>query len=801
MKLKKIFTHGALTGLLVLPSLAQAGTMERVSVAADGSQANFGQSQTTKAMSDDGRYVAFTGPASLVSGGLAGTDVFVRDRLLGTTEVVSIAGDGSRGNASSFRGSVSADGRYVTFISTASNLVEGDTNGQNDIFVHDRQTGNTVRVSVSSDGAQANNSSDCPKLSGNGRFVVFSSNATNLVADDNNSANDIFVHDLQTGVTERISMASDGNPSNSLCNYPAISADGRFVAFVSNASNLVEGDTNGQHDVFVRDRLNNSTERVSVASDGTEADSWSYWPSLSGDGRYVAFYSLAGNLVNGDTNGVFDVFLHDRESGITDRISVSPEGVEANGYSALPILSPDGRFVAFSSTAGNLVADDTNGTWDVFVHDRENGGVERVSVASDGSEGNSYSQWSSLSADGRIVSFMSTASNLVADDTNATWDVFAHDRALVNQAPIADAGSDQVVECGGAVTAAFLDGSASIDPDGDVLSYLWAGSFGSGSSESFWADFSLGSHSVVLTVADGNGGTASDDVTVTIVDQTPPVLNAPADVVLEAVSANGASYSLTPSANDLCGSVNISVTPELAEYPLGTTLVQIRATDSSGNSSDALVTVQVQDTIAPVVAVPADVTVEATDVLTEVELGLAAATDAVGVVSLTSDAPEAFPVGTTVVAWTAVDAAGNIGTATQTVTVADTKAPSFVLTVLKKVLRHHDKKMVHVATVSQVADLLDPEPVVDIMIASNQAEDGKGAGKKTADWEIRQVGDIWEIWLRAERSGREGDRLYSYTVTAADFSGNSKSLNGKTIVPHDNGKHRAVHAKVRGKKK
>ena len=161
--------------------------------------------------------------------------------------------------------------------------------------------GNTTRVSVASDGTQSNNSSYNPSISANGRYVAFESEATNLVRGDTNNFRDIFVHDRQTGQTTRVSVASDGTQANGHSYDPSISADGRYVAFASLANNLVSGDTNDQQDIFVHDRQTGQTTRVSVASDGTQASGHSFNPSISADGRYVAFVSSASNLVGGDT--------------------------------------------------------------------------------------------------------------------------------------------------------------------------------------------------------------------------------------------------------------------------------------------------------------------------------------------------------------------------------------------------------------------------------------------------------------------------------------------------------------------
>src|SRR5438093_412858 len=295
----------------------------------------------------------------------------------------------------------------------------------------------TERVSVASDGTtEGNDASLGSALSADGRFVAFDSAATDLVAGDTNGVSDVFVHDRQTGTTERVSITSDGTQGNgksgllSFAFPPALSADGRFVAFVSFATNLVAGDTNGATDVFVHDRQTGTTERVSVASDGTQGNAASAGAALSADGRFVAFHSTATNLVAGDTNGKTDVFVHDRQTGITERVSVASDGTQGNNASSYPALSADGRFVAFDSDATDLVAGDTNGTNDVFVHDGQTGTTERVSVASDGTQGNGPSSGAALSADGGLVAFHGTATNLVAGDTNGTYDVFVHDRPV-----------------------------------------------------------------------------------------------------------------------------------------------------------------------------------------------------------------------------------------------------------------------------------------------------------------------------------------------------------------------------------
>jgi Tol biopolymer transport system component len=385
-------------------------------------------------ISADGRFVAFeSGASTLVAGDTNGFyDVFVHDRQLGTTERVSVATGGVQGNGHSANASISAEGRFVAFESYATNLVVGDTNGTGDVFVHDRQSGTTERVSVATNAVEGNHMSFMPSISADGRFVAFSSAASTLVTGDTNGLEDVFVRDRQLGTTERVSVATGGVQGNSSVAVfysvgGSITGDGRFVAFTTTAFNLVAGDTNHEWDVFVHDRQAGTTERVSVATNGAQGNSHSGSPSISADGRFVVFYSNASNFFAGDTNGEYDVFVHDRQLGTTECMSVAIGGAPGNFISTVPSISADGRFVAFYSLATNLVAGDTNGRHDVFVRDRQLGTTARVSVSTSGAQGNNGSDDNAISANGRFVAFASGASNLVAGDTGS-WDIFVRDR-------------------------------------------------------------------------------------------------------------------------------------------------------------------------------------------------------------------------------------------------------------------------------------------------------------------------------------------------------------------------------------
>lgn len=329
--------------------------------------------------------------------------------------------------------SISGDGRFVAFSSWATNLVTGDTNDRQDIFVRDRMSGTLELVSAASDGTQADAESYDPHLSADGRFVVFESDATTLVAADTNGARDIFVHDRAAGTTERVSVATGGGQAANSSNRPAISADGRFVAFDSQAENLVPTDANGLTDIFVRNRVEGTTERISVAADGTEGDGSSFWADLSADGGLVAFQSSSLNLVPGPPASPLSsgqIFVKDRTTGSLSLVSTSSEGGRANGPALVPHISADGGHLVFTSTATNLSAWDLNGDDDAFVKDLETGDLERITIASTAVANDGGAAYGpAISADGRFVAFASGGTNLVPGDTNTAPDIFVRDLA------------------------------------------------------------------------------------------------------------------------------------------------------------------------------------------------------------------------------------------------------------------------------------------------------------------------------------------------------------------------------------
>ncbi len=400
-----------------------------------------------------------------------------------TTERISLRTNGNEANDDSDQPDISADGRFIAFSSDATELVSGDDNNARDIFVHDRETGSTERVSLNSDGEEANFDSDAPAISDDGRFVTFHSFATNLRDNDTNGVADIFLHDRQSGDTTVVNIVLGGQ-ADDISYDPDISGNGQFITFWSHASNLVGGDTNEVADVFRYDRIAQTMFRASLDSNGVQGNGHSRYPTISQNGRYLAFESDASNLTSGDTGIYRDVFWHDMNTGETKRVSLRHNDQEANGDSFEAAIAADGRYVAFTSLANDITDNDDNvrrdifvrdtqndttelitavmgdiDTWElpsisgngryvtyrgrpapeppqqacqgvlceIFVYDRQTDTVTQASVSSGGTVADGDSYQSVLAADGRYLAFSSKATNLVANDDNGRRDIFLRD--------------------------------------------------------------------------------------------------------------------------------------------------------------------------------------------------------------------------------------------------------------------------------------------------------------------------------------------------------------------------------------
>lgn len=412
---------------------------------------------TRPTVSNDGRFVAYKSESSnLVAGGVnpAG-DIFLTDVLAATTIRVNLLPGGEQMSSGASAGNpvMSRNGRFVAYGCSAA-IAADDTNQRDDIVVYDAESGISVVVSRSSSGAQGNQSSEGPiALSENGRFVAFESGATNLVAGDTNGNTDVFLRDRdpdgdgifdQAGaVTVRASVAADGSQLPAGAGSPGVSDNGRFVVFRSLASQTVSGDTNNVADIFLRDRQLGTTTRVSIATDGTQANAHCDSPVISGDGRYVAFASLSTTLVSGPTGVHNHVFLRDTLAGTTSIVSLDSNGLLGNNHAANPAISTDGRFIAWDSYATNLVGGDTNSFKDVFVRDRVTAITSRISVSSSGTQADDDSMQVGMSGDGSYFVFASEAGTLTDVYSNGT-NIHLHQRGTCTQ-PYFLAGPDGAI--------------------------------------------------------------------------------------------------------------------------------------------------------------------------------------------------------------------------------------------------------------------------------------------------------------------------------------------------------------------
>ncbi|HVW31794.1 MAG TPA: hypothetical protein VHL53_04580 [Acidimicrobiia bacterium] len=441
-------------------------------------------------MNADGRYLVFDSDGKQVMGSPADPvgirDVYLYDRVAGTMERISVGPNGARAHlpeansqgacpnqpnpCGSQRGTISADGRYVAFWSSADNLVAGDTNGHTDAFLRDRQTGQTILLSKGYNGAQADGDSRRPVVSRDGQYVAFESAADNLVAPasctttggggggllgglfgggggqqtctggDTNKADDVFLYKISDGSLTLVSGVN-GAAAGGASNRPSLSGDGHLVAFQSSAGNLIPGVSGNQ--VYIKDMTTGAITLVSSDSGGTPGNKLSESPSVSADGRFVSFDSKATNFAQDDTGGDMDVFVKNLTNGAITQASVKTGGGQATGTDGSTIvggdstISADGRWVAFWSNATTLVPNDTNATTcqksssdppcaDVFVHDMQTNTTTRI-TSTNGVEGNGNSYSPALSMDGRFVAIDSKATTLDPSGGGANnEDIFVH---------------------------------------------------------------------------------------------------------------------------------------------------------------------------------------------------------------------------------------------------------------------------------------------------------------------------------------------------------------------------------------
>ena len=468
------------TGDITTELLATTLNVIRVSSTASNAQAKGGDSYNLQFF-EDGQRVIFESTASnlVTNDSNAQSDIFVKNIVTGAINRISTTSSNAQAlGGDSTQARVSTNGNYAVFTSLAANLVSADTNNHADIFLKNLLTNQITRVSTSTAGVEANGASKQADLSLNATKVVFTSSATNLVTDDTNAFDDIFYKDVTTNVIQKLSVSSSGIQSNGDSWGARLSNDGTRVVFVSNANNLIVGDTNNLSDIFVKDIATQEVIRVNVTKLGQQANQSSDNAVFSKDGTKVLFTSEANNLVEGDTNNVRDVFVKDLITDELIRVTQNKAGEQANGVSYNAQFSPDGRQIVFSSLASNLVAGDVNGVVDVFVKDLDTGTVTLVSRNNAGEQGNALSSGNvSFSSDGTKIAFNSIANNLVGDDSNVVQDVFVANLAYDN------GGIDEVKTSVSYALSAGIEnltllGSDSLDATGNNLANTLTGNSG-----------------------------------------------------------------------------------------------------------------------------------------------------------------------------------------------------------------------------------------------------------------------------------------------------------------------------------
>ncbi|HYN93634.1 MAG TPA: hypothetical protein VES42_07270 [Pilimelia sp.] len=415
MRVPTVLAVASGLAIALTPGAARAGdtqTTTRLSVGHDGSQAD--SDSNAPVISDDGRWFVYSSNATnLVPGDTNGRlDLFLYDRTTGRTELITRSVDGAPSDAGAYGQRISADGDFVTFYSAATTLVPGDTDGEDSVFVWERESGAITRLP----GVDA----FWPDISADGRYVTYTTYAS-LVTEDTDNFTDVYVYDRTAGKASLITKTLSGGPAGG--SSSTISDDGRYVAFESDSTKLIKKYVGGGTNVFLRDRKTGVTTLVSRTLSGTGSNGATS-PEISGDGRYVAFGSTSGDLAPDDTNAERDVFLWERATRKITAVSVTPDGRTGNGFSTAGRPSADGRYVAFWSTAMDLAGTEASG-WgtQTYLFDRTTGRNRLVALPTEGGV-DGGGEGADVSADGRIIGFMSLGEELVPGDTNGSRDVF-----------------------------------------------------------------------------------------------------------------------------------------------------------------------------------------------------------------------------------------------------------------------------------------------------------------------------------------------------------------------------------------
>lgn len=429
-----------LLAAVLLIAVSAAFQMRSVDPASTDATGNVGNDNSRHpVISLDGKRVVFRSDATnLVPEDNNGQqDVFFKNIDDGSISIASTNAQGAPGEGPSEEPFISGDGAVVTFTSQSSNLVPGVSGPVKNIYRKNIKTGAIDLVSGDAAGAPGNDDSVSSSASVEGRFVAFVSSASNLVAGDSNGVSDVFIKDMANGAITRVSTGPQGEQSNSVSGSiygTSMSADGRLVAFFAAASNLNQFDNDNQLDVFVKDTQSGAVTLASTNADGVKGNAGSYNPAISADGRYVAFASVATNLAPGDTDGAVDIYYKDLQTGRLTLASANKDGMKAL-ESGDPAISSDGRYVAFSARGAGLVPELSNDTYQAFIKDGTGGDLILASQSGSGAEGNDASVKPALDKNAGHIVFESAASNLVPTDSNGLYDIFLVTYE-VQQAPV-----------------------------------------------------------------------------------------------------------------------------------------------------------------------------------------------------------------------------------------------------------------------------------------------------------------------------------------------------------------------------
>ena len=486
--------------LALLLVMSNVNAAETILVSKNGSVQGSGIS-TLPSVNSDGSVIAFESTSgNLVGDANSQTQILVKNIQSNSIQRVSVNNSGTAGNKASYSPSISSDGKKIAFNSLSNNLYSGDINGFSDIFVRDTTNNVTTLVNITKNGIIADKESADAVISGNGRFVAFATAANNLSGQTTNSKRNVYLKDLVTGNLELISINNSGTVGNNDSFLPSISFDGRYISFVSFASNFDNIANNNVYDIYRHDTLNKTTKRISYSATGGASNGLSLGSVISADGQTIAYHSLANNLVDNDSNNAIDVFIYDVA---TQKTELASGNIAASGFSFNAKISDTGRFIAYYSTANNLVPNDSNNSSDLFIYDRLLKKTERASVSTSGVQtSKSIDTNISISGDGKAAVFSSTDAALVSGDTNNKLDVILRKINVENIKPVSKAQSIASQACSNGGAYVSLNGSGSYDLDKDSLNYEWTGSFGSVSGETAQVFLSYGLHNKPARILD-----------------------------------------------------------------------------------------------------------------------------------------------------------------------------------------------------------------------------------------------------------------------------------------------------------